>query len=140
MRSYSSLRSTLFPPEVTAQPSKRPYSPWAPLAFFFIFAMAFVGLVVTLQFLWPALNSTFIRVFSLVAIFGLVFAARKAGLLPKLSHAEAGQLSRGISFLSWSLGMAVMWVAFSAVFENRISLDNVICAVLIGLMWAALDS
>lgn len=76
----------------------------------------------------------------MVAVAGLAFAARKAGLLAIPSHAEADQLARGIYFLSSFLGIAVVWVAFSAVFENRISLDNVIGAILFGLMWASLTT
>jgi len=108
--------------------------------FSFTFVMVFVGLVATFQFLLPSLNSTFIRVSAVVVVGGLLSAARKAGLLPIFSQVEADRLPRGISFLSWFLGMAVVWVTLSAVFENRITLDNVIGGVLFGLMWAGLTT
>lgn len=139
MRAYYSAPTSLFASRAAAQANKRPYSPWAPLVFCFTFAMVFVGLVAAFQFLWPALNSTFIRVSALVVFVGLAFVARKVGLLPIPAHADADQLPRGICFLSWFLGLAVVWLTVSAVFESRVTLDNVIGAVLFGLMWAGLD-
>ena len=137
MRIYPSTLPTLFPPKVETPRTKARYSLLTPLLLFCTSALVYLGLVASLQFLWPGLSRGAIEISAMIIFSGWVVVARKVGVIPIFTQAEADEMPRGWYFLSCFLGFSILWVVLSSAHANRIALGSVLEAAFMGLFWAA---